>query len=222
MVMIRRPLVKVLRKIRPGPPDRYPNLFRLIRENKAKRIMEIGTWNGEHALQMIATAQKHHPKSKVEYYGFDLFESMTSDKFDEEYAKMPPAMKEVENKLQKSGASVKLFMGDTNVTLKKNLKSLPRMDFIFIDGGHSIKTIENDWRYSSRLMHKSTTVVLDDYFRNTEPEVRGVGCQSLIDGLDRKKYHVEILEPECHFKKDWGTLNIRMVKVILNPQGRKS
>jgi predicted O-methyltransferase YrrM len=150
---------KVFRTFKAGPPDRYPNLTRLIRENGAKRIMEIGTWNGDHSLMMIKAAQENPSKGDVEYYGFDLFETMTEDKFEEEYGKMPPAMDVVKEKLLKSGAKVNLFKGDTNVTLRKNLKSLPKMDFIFIDGGHSIKTIENDWDQSRRLMHGKTVVL---------------------------------------------------------------
>ena len=122
-------------------------------------------------------------------------------------------IEDVRTKLESSGAKVNLFKGDTNITLGKQHKKLPKMDFIFIDGGHSIKTIENDWKHSRMMMHEKTVVVFDDYFKNNEPEVRGVGCQTLINSLDKNKYDVEFLEPEDHFEKGWGTLNIRMVKV---------
>jgi len=65
---------------RPGPIDqmfgplKYKYLFEIIRNNKCRRIMEIGTWNGEHALQMIEEAKKNFAPNEVEYYGFDLFE----------------------------------------------------------------------------------------------------------------------------------------------------
>jgi predicted O-methyltransferase YrrM len=193
--------------------DRYPNLFRIIRGNDVKRIMEIGTWNGGHALKMIETAQRKYPGGQVEYYGFDLFDSMDDKKSEEEFSKRAPTMDSVNEKLKSTGAKVKLIRGDTRKTLPANVKKLPKMDFIFIDGGHSIKTIENDWSFSEKLMHDRTTVVFDDYFRNDEPEVEGIGAQYIIDKLDRKIYEVVFLKPECHFKKPWGTLNTSMVQV---------
>ena len=208
-------LLRKVKAIASKKDDRYPNLTSLIKQHRCKRIMEIGTWNGQHAKEMIRAAQKRFPKNEVEYYGFDLFELMTNDKFKEEFAKIPPSMKEVKSELETTGAKITLFKGDTNDTLPRHGKDLPKMDFIFIDGGHSIKTIENDWKHTRKLMSSNTIVVFDDYFKNNESEVEGIGCQSLIDSLDPKTYDIEFLKPECHFKKEWGTLNVVMVKVTL-------
>lgn len=211
-------IIKILRYLKRtfvgSPPDRYPNLYKTIKESGATKLMEIGTWNGDHGKEMIITAQLRSPKKKISYYGFDLFELMDKDNFEKEYAKIPPSMNEVKEKLSATGANVKLFKGNTNKTLPENYKKLPKMDFIFIDGGHSVDTIKNDWKYSEKLMHKDTVVIFDDYFRNTEDDVKGVGCQYLIDKLDTKTYEAIILEPECYYKKSWGTLRTSMVKVI--------
>jgi len=32
------------------------------------------------------------------------------------------------------------------------INDLPKMDLVFIYGGHSIETIENDWRYTQKIM----------------------------------------------------------------------
>src|SRR3989338_1743993 len=90
-------------------PKRYRHLFLAINENKTRRIMEIGTWNGRRALQMIKTAQKFHSAQEIEYYGFDLFEQMTPEIFLEELSKQPPKLVEVKKMLDNSGAQVKLF-----------------------------------------------------------------------------------------------------------------
>ena len=65
-----------------------------------------------------------------------------------------------------------------------------------------------------------TIAIFDDYYTNTETEVEGVGCQTLIDHLNADNYEVQILEPMDTFTKEWGVLKINMVKVIkrMHPQ----
>jgi hypothetical protein len=46
---------------------RYDRLFEIIDRYKCRRIMEIGTYDGEHAKQMIETAKKRFPANEVEY-----------------------------------------------------------------------------------------------------------------------------------------------------------
>ncbi len=46
-----------------------------------------------------------------------------------------------------------------------------------------------------------TIVIFDDYYTNTETEVEGVGCQTLIDHLNADNYEVQILEPMDTFTK---------------------
>jgi hypothetical protein len=68
---------------------RYDRLLEIIDRYKCRRIMEIGTYDGEHAKQMIETAKKHFPANEVEYYGFDLFELLDEHKLKEELSKKP-------------------------------------------------------------------------------------------------------------------------------------
>ena len=199
-------------------PQRYRNLLKTIYEERCRRIMEIGTYNGIHACQMIETANIFYPVNKIEYYGFDLFETLTNEDLQKEFSKKPPTYDTVQQRLEKTGAIIHLYMGYSKDTLPNFLeenKGRKQIDFVFIDGGHSIETITSDWNYVSRIMNYRTIVIFDDYYRNKDPEVKGLGCQSLIDGLDRNLYDIEILEPEDHFERDWGTLRVNMVKVRL-------
>jgi hypothetical protein len=63
---------------------------------------------------------------------------------------------------QGPGAKIFLFKGDTREVLPKVVNTLPMMDFIFIDGGHSLETMENDWRYAQVVMGLNTFVVFDE------------------------------------------------------------
>ncbi|MBI4117369.1 MAG: class I SAM-dependent methyltransferase [Parcubacteria group bacterium] len=170
-------------------PKRYRQLYSLISEIRAKNIMEIGTWKGERARLMILEAQKNFPGREVSYYGFDLFEDLSLEILDRELSKQPPTMEAVRSKLDKTGAKILLYKGDTKRILPEIASELPKMDFIFIDGGHSLETIQNDWNWASRLMHDKTVVIFDDYW----PERTDAGAKPVIDAIDRSIYDVKIL-----------------------------
>jgi len=188
-------------------PKRYKYLFDLIEDNRCKKIMEIGTWNGEHALQMIQVAKKFHG-TEVEYYGFDLFELLDKEIYLKEIAKNPPTLKEVIINLKKTNCKINLFQGDTREILPKVVKNLPKMDFIFIDGGHSIKTIENDWKCAQQLMTNNTVLIFDDYWNRSD-----LGCKKVIEKINKIKFNVEILPIQDKFIKRWGILKINFVRV---------
>lgn len=193
-------------------PQRYKYLFSSIRQVKAVRIAEVGTWTGDRAVQMIAVARKVSPTETIEYYGFDLFEAMTDDVYKSEVSKRPPKQKEVEGRLSKTGARIHLYQGDTRVTLPSVVAGLPNMDFIYIDGGHHIDTIKSDWNAIRQLMHPGTIVIFDDYWRNRAD----AGCKLIIDSIDKNKYSVEILPVVDSFNSaDFGRLDISFVKVTL-------
>jgi len=198
---------KVLRIIH--GPKRYKHLFRAIREVQARKILEIGTWNGRRAIQMIKLAESFHPADQIEYYGFDLFEQMTDQINVDELSKKPPTKAEVEKMLQATGAKIKLFQGFTQNTMPNAVSSLPKMDFIFIDGGHSVETIANDWKYAEMLMGEKTVVIFDDYYFDKDD----VGAKKIIESIDDNRFTIKILSPRDSFKKDWGVLNINFVEV---------
>lgn len=198
--------VRIIKRI--NKPRRYKNLNQAIDQLKPKNIMEIGVWNGNQSLQMITAAQKYHSPEEINYYGFDLFEDLTLEKFKEEVSKMPLAKQEVENKLKVTKSKINLFQGDTLKTLPENISQLPKMDFVFLDGGHSLKTIANDWHYVQQLMHDQTVVIFDDYWNRED-----AGAKPIIDNIDPSKFDVKILKPRDRFEKEWGTLKINFVKV---------
>ena len=190
--------------------SRYDNLFTLIDQHKCTTLLEIGTFRGDTALKMIKCAQKH---GDVTYYGFDMFESMTPDVYKEELSKGPTTgfhYTDISIKLKVTGANVALIKGNTRQTLPEFIEGdRSPIDFIFVDGGHSLETIESDWKCVQQLMSKDTIVVFDDYFTNRED----FGCKPLVDSLDKDRFNVEHLEPTQYYHET--DLNIRVVKVTL-------
>ncbi|MFN2565737.1 MAG: class I SAM-dependent methyltransferase [Gemmatimonadaceae bacterium] len=194
-------------------PKRYRNLFRTIHERRCRCIVEVGTWNGVHAKQMIQTAAIHHPVHTIKYLGFDLFEGLTDELLRKELSKRPPAFEEVRRFLESTGADVRLFRGNTRETLPNAIDELREGDLFFIDGGHSVETIQSDWSAIERAMSRGATVIFDDYYMNEPSEVPGLGCQTIVDALDRAMYDVTLLEPVDQFPKSWGVLKVRFAQV---------
>ncbi len=209
-------MLEYRRLLRTTQPRRYVNLFRTIYQRRCRRIIEIGTWNAVHAEQMILTAGARHPIESVVYCGFDLFEELTDEQFKLEFSKRPPNYQEVLHRLQRTGADIRLVRGNTRETLPRSGELLRGADFVFIDGGHSIETIVGDWSAVRQAMRPQTTVIFDDYYPGAGPELAGLGCQHLIDGLDRSEYSVELLEPTDAFEQPWGVLRVQMARVMLS------
>ena len=121
----------------------------------------------------IAAQMETIPPEEVEYYGFDFFSGCAS--------------REVGQKLRETGCKFRLFEGDTVDTLPKAVKTLPKMDLIFIDGGKSYAEAKSDWENSKTLMHEGTAVFIHNY--------DFTGVRRMVDTVPRDKYEIEIIRP---------------------------
>ena len=157
-----------------------------ILRNSCKKIMEIGVAAGENATKMVMVASRNFPAEEVEYYGFDTFGGKDDSQ-----------MKQVRQKLEKTGCKFRLFKGDSVKKLPKVLKNLPTMDLIFIDGGHSYSTVKSDWENSEFLMNQDTAVFFHNYDFS--------GPKRVVDDISREEYRVEILHPPM----DYATALVR-------------
>ena len=189
-------------------PMRYEQIFNSIHFIKPKKIMEVGVWKGSRGKMMIQIASKYSPVNSIEYFGFDLFETMSKDVYTKEISKMPPKESDVHSYLEDSGAQIHLFAGYTQDTMK-DIDQLPKMDFVFIDGGHATETVLSDWQGVQKVMDRDTVVIFDDYWHN-----RSDGPKVVIDAIDKGVFDVEFLpEVDVFFNKDFGRLVISLVKV---------
>jgi len=146
----------------------YLNEF--IRENSCRKILEIGVYNGENARSMVKAATQNAPPHEVKYHGFDFFSHHSASR--------------VGRRLDDTGCRYRLIEGDTMDTLPEAVKTLPKMDLIFIDGGKSFREAVSDWENSSLLMHDGTGVFVHN--------VGFSGVGRMVDEISRNDYHVEI------------------------------
>lgn len=185
--------------------SRYVQLLDVIDEIKPRSICEIGTWNGNRAIQMIQAASKYHPVERIYYQGFDLFEQQTGEQFRRELSKVGHPYKVVERRISATDAVVYIVAGDTKNTIGRIFTSTSAL--FFVDGGHSEETIENDGTQVLKCLGDGVAL-FDDYYHEGKPD--GVGCNKFIDSLDREIYKVTHLPVRT--QADDGRL-IGMVRV---------
>ena len=211
-------IIRVKIKYPLSSTKRYSALLDIVYKYRIRTIIEIGVYTGRRAIEMITAASVWYSPKNITYIGFDLFEQMNSDTHEKELSKMPDTMDDINGKIGVTGVNIFLFKGYSEETLPQMIAQrddFPPIDFIFIDGGHSIETISSDWENARKLMSKHTIVVFDDYYIDC-PDLTGkFGCNKIIDSLDKTLYDVERLKAIDSFDQDRGKLNVQMVKVTL-------
>jgi len=188
---------------------RYKNFPPIIEEIKPKKILEIGTCKGYASEILIKEAQKYN--KDIEYYGFDLFDSVTEEDKEREdrditLFQVPDSLKAVKKRLKRTKAKISLFKGNSIKTLPE--ADLPEMDLIFIDGGHSVETIRTDWENIQRFMGEHTVVVFDDYWNRDD-----YGAKPVINSIDRNKYKIGVLPVKDNYTEDGKPLTVNQIRV---------
>lgn len=155
-------------------PQRYERLNQYIRQKQPKCIVEIGTWNGLRALTFLRLCPN------AVYYGFDLFEDATPENDKIEFNnKKHNRMQDVEERL--TGYEAYLIKGNTRETLVNFKPRLP-VDFLWLDGGHSVETIRSDWEKIKPHLAENAWVFFDDYFTGPIDTLK-IGCNEVVKEL---------------------------------------
>lgn len=174
---------------------RYDHLLKAVREKQPTAILEVGTWNGERARQMLNLA----PKAR--YFGFDLFEDATADTDRDEMNVKPHwTCDAVYEKL--TGWDVTLIKGNTRETLAYFREPV---DFVWLDGGHSVETIRSDWENIKRVLMPDAWVFFDDYYTGPAIDTTKYGCNEIVKDLKHEVY------PTMDWVKGGGS--VQMVRV---------
>jgi predicted O-methyltransferase YrrM len=186
-------------------------LLSIILEKKPKHFLEVGVFCGVTSRNICELLNNIHD-GDFSYTGFDLFGEKIDQKLNEsepEYIKTQKfsnpfkhiyynlllkenlnSIQSIKKFLKKFKKKINLVKGDTNITLKET--DLNKIDFAFIDGGHSYETTYNDLSilYSS-MKNKSKTIICDDYLDASYiTEVK----KAVDDFVKENKLHLEIIK----------------------------
>lgn len=185
--------------------NRYNDLIAEVAKYKPKTILEVGTYRGDRGRTLVEEARKYN--SNIHYYGFDLWSELTPElRITEFMGKKKESSREVaEANLKASGGTYTFIQGNTRETLKTFKPDRP-LDFIFIDGGHSLETIESDWKNLEPHFHAETHIYLDDFYDRDLTK----GCFRLYNKV-KENYKICELLPTEDIQADG--LKIRILRV---------
>lgn len=187
---------------------RDKQIYYYIKKYKPKKILEIGTWNGSNAIKMINTCIEY--TNQVLYTGIDLFELLIEKDIKKELAyKKVFSIKDVSTKLKKYYQSNRKIFIDLRQGYSRDIlpKIYIKYDFIYIDGGHSVETIQNDWNFCKNMLESNGYVIFDDYFN-----IDTVGCKQIINNINQTEFKVKLL-PIIDLYEDHEITQSQMVLV---------
>ncbi len=178
---------------------------------RPKNFLEIGVFCGVTAKNVCETLNKIHGNN-FSYTGVDLFggtKTTNEDEIEPNFLKTQKfsnplkniyynhilrenlnSLKSVTKFLKKYEDNVNLIKGDTNNVLKKI--DLERLDYVFIDGGHSYNTVLNDLNLLfKKLKGKGKILFCDDYGKDSQiDEVK----KAIDDFVKSNKVKMNIVE----------------------------
>ncbi len=161
---------------------RYEQLIFMVLRDKPEVVVEIGTWNGIRAKEMFLA------NPNMTYYGFDLFETASPDTdAHEKNVKAHFSKEQVEARLGIHNAT--LIRGNTNETFTLWADEHPEsVDLVYIDGGHSVETIQSDYMNALKVIKPGGKIVFDDYYEDM-PDIDLYGANRVLEQSGRD-YHV--------------------------------
>ena len=187
-------------------------LLKEINKSKPKNFLEVGVFQGVTSRNVCEAIGLIHKKD-FSYHGIDVFEDANINLNEKEkttkHNKISNPIKHllyniifkenlnsydsVEKLLKKFSENVFLYKGLSANILPKI--EMSKIDFVFLDGGHSYETVKNDLLIILKNIKKQKIIICDDYNQ------KSYGVKKAVD---------EISQDVTAIHK----LNDRLVKII--------
>ena len=144
-------------------------VYREIRRQQPRKILEIGIGAADRAELMIQLASEFHPAAELHYAGVDPFEGRS------EQDGPGLSLREAHCRLKATGAKVQLVPGAAADGLSRVANMLGKVDLILFSAPSDSEQAARAWFYVPRLLHEQTQVFLDETRdAGQEPVIRSV------------------------------------------------
>tara|TARA_B100000945_G_C20354206_1_gene583785 strand:- start:322 stop:951 length:630 start_codon:yes stop_codon:yes gene_type:complete len=187
-------------------------LMSQIEKYKPLNVLEVGVFQGVTSRNICEKLKIIHGDS-FSFTGIDLFEDTSKDldkkEMTSKHNKLSNPLKHllfniilkkdlnsldaVNSLLKKFGASIKLLKGLSEIQLTK--VDLEKIDFVFLDGGHSYETVRKDLDLIISKLKKGKIIICDDY------DQVDYGVKKAVDELKENVTEIK-------------SLNGRLVKIV--------
>jgi hypothetical protein len=133
-------------------PKSARQLYRLIKRQQVRRIMEVGLSDVEFTSSLIEVAQRFAGDQKVAYSGLDWFDARPEQN-------PPLTLKEAYRKLHATGASVRLVPGSPAASLATVANAHQNTDLILISSAVAAEELQSAWFYVPRMLHHQSAIL---------------------------------------------------------------
>jgi hypothetical protein len=133
-------------------PKGERQLYRLVKRQRACRIVEIGMGELSRAVALVEVAQRYAAEKKVWYTGIDLFESRPADR-------PTVSLKEAYRVLRSTEAGIRLVPGTPARSLASAANAHPNTDIILIGRDVSESDLLGAWFYVPRMLHENSVIL---------------------------------------------------------------
>ncbi|MDA9065833.1 class I SAM-dependent methyltransferase [Candidatus Pelagibacter sp.] len=174
-----------------------------VASKKPKSFLEVGVFHGVTARNVCELLYSIH-KSDFKYIGLDLFgeslenkdEIIPNTEFNNPLKKIyfkyilqkdPYTLEAVSDLLKKFKQNVHLIKGNSNRLLQKI--DMSKIDYVFLDGGHTYETVKNDLYFSKPVLDNNGTILCDDYGLGYAPGVK----QAIDEFVAENNFKSEII-----------------------------
>jgi len=126
-------------------------VYKLIKQQQIRSIVEVGLGDGTRCEKLIAVAQKFSDE-KVRYTGVDLFDARESS--------TPLKLIDMHRQLKSIDAKTQLVPGDLGSALPRIANSHLRTDLILISAGFDREQFSMVKSFLPRMLHASSLVLI--------------------------------------------------------------
>jgi predicted O-methyltransferase YrrM len=127
-------------------------LYRVIRQIRPKKVLEIGVGTTDRTLRMLDLAQRLVEGEAVRYAAIDLFEARGQN--------LPKlSLKEAHRLFKAASAQAQLIPGDPSGAVARVANSLPDVDLVLISSAHDDASLAGTWFYLPRMLHAKSVVL---------------------------------------------------------------
>ena len=135
-------------------PKSDRELYRLVKRQRATRLVEIGMGEISRAVSLIEVAQRFAGEKKVWYTGIDLFEARPDER-------KTLSLKEAYRILRATEAGIRLVPGLPARSLASAANAHANTDLILLGPAVSIDDLDGAWFYLPRMLHEKSVILAE-------------------------------------------------------------
>ena len=133
-------------------PREDRRLYRLAKQRRIQRIVELGIGSLERTLRLISVCQRYSPEAAISYTGLDAFDERAAEQ-------QPLSLKEAHRRIKAVGAAARLMPGGPTAALPTVANSLLGTDLLLISPDADLDAQGGGWFYVPRILHSGSAVL---------------------------------------------------------------